>query len=793
MHHVKRKESKRHTLKVGAKGIAAAGLLNPATSGNFVAELGKVKVETASIVQLLSSQRPDDVQELVTTAQKALKTLDRLFARAGHSQATNVLQSKLLMDAVDKLNYIVTDYIDLLKDLTAKGTLAKTLTSSRGRRKFEQLNSALLVETTVLEELSEDMLASHDTEYQKLPQFDTTPEEKVEIDDPEGHALWVDLFGDTAFMVDVNKLVKGLMRALEVNLTTAERTILLLVFDPSNTGTISSLRWNEFLKGFGPMSACLHNLQSMLAKPWFHGFLSRDDATKLLEVEPVGTYMVRFSSTKPGSFSLAHTMAQGKVNHVIIHTRSNGFAIREDNAKEKLFPTVQHLVDAYEGILVQPYMQTFPRQLWWHGDISGDEASDLLKGRKPGTFLIRFSATQRGCFASSYVGQDGTIEKGLIVGSPTGYQMSGKTFTSMEEIVASLVHWGIFSEPYKNTTNEVNDKQRHKIVSEIVSTEVSYLRSLQTAIDLFLNEFRKNPKVKPEDTETIFGNIEQIVSLHTNMLQKLEAAMAHWDPDDTRLGGLFLELCPLLVPVYSPYVNNYTESIKLLDRLAENKQFAVWVRALLDKQREQNALSSFLITPVQRIPRYILLLADLAKHTPGAHSDYDDLSDAIEGLRRAAAAVNDSKRVQEDQLEVKQLMNKITDLGEDIAEMGRSLVREGRLIPLEEGKVKSSDYYVFLFSDMMLVTKRKGKLFKHKFKVPLVSAQVLSLPDAGGLKNQLRVASLEGEWTFVGDNPEDRDQWLAKMKNCVTKIQEQHSGNASVLAQSAKTAKMMGL
>jgi len=26
-------------------------------------------------------------------------------------------------------------------------------------------------------------------------------------------------------------------------------------------------------------------------------------------VEPQGTFMVRFSSTKPGSFSLAHTMA----------------------------------------------------------------------------------------------------------------------------------------------------------------------------------------------------------------------------------------------------------------------------------------------------------------------------------------------------------------------------------------------------------------------------------------------------------------------------------------------------
>jgi len=43
----------------------------------------------------------------------------------------------------------------------------------------------------------------------------------------------------------------------------------------------------------------------ILTQKWFHGFLSRKDADLLLLGEEVGTYLVRFSITRPGSFALA--------------------------------------------------------------------------------------------------------------------------------------------------------------------------------------------------------------------------------------------------------------------------------------------------------------------------------------------------------------------------------------------------------------------------------------------------------------------------------------------------------
>ena len=51
----------------------------------------------------------------------------------------------------------------------------------------------------------------------------------------------------------------------------------------------------------------------------------------------------------------------------------------------------------------------------------------------------------------------------------------------------------------------------------------------------------------------------------------------------------------------------------------------------------------YLITPIQRIPRYVLLLRDLFKHTPTSHPDYIDLAVACEKMEELASLVNRRK------------------------------------------------------------------------------------------------------------------------------------------------------
>jgi hypothetical protein len=65
---------------------------------------------------------------------------------------------------------------------------------------------------------------------------------------------------------------------------------------------------------------------------------------------------------------------------------------------------------------------------------------------------------------------------------------------------------------------------------------------------------------------------------------------------------------------YQSYMENYDDAVRTLNRLLKEKQE---LKTWLDFQQkcEGNNLQSFLISPVQRLPRYLLLLEQLKKNT----------------------------------------------------------------------------------------------------------------------------------------------------------------------------------
>ena len=56
------------------------------------------------------------------------------------------------------------------------------------------------------------------------------------------------------------------------------------------------------------------------------------------------------------------------------------------------------------------------------------------------------------------------------------------------------------------------------------------------------------------------------------------------------------------------------------------------------------SLDDLLIKPVQRIPRYLLFIKDLLKHTAASHPDHAPLQQALEELTGLAERVNESER-----------------------------------------------------------------------------------------------------------------------------------------------------
>jgi len=72
-------------------------------------------------------------------------------------------------------------------------------------------------------------------------------------------------------------------------------------------------------------------------------------------------------------------------------------------------------------------------------------------------------------------------------------------------------------------------------------------------------------------------------------------------------------------------------------------------------------LESLLILPVQRVPQYNMLFAELLKYTWKSHPEYKTLKTVVEMLRELGVSVNEKKREAEKIKKVRDLEAKVLD------------------------------------------------------------------------------------------------------------------------------------
>jgi len=217
------------------------------------------------------------------------------------------------------------------------------------------------------------------------------------------------------------------------------------------TKSVTRYKFSEFLKGFGPLEKALENVKKVVAAEWFFGFISASESKKFWEQQPVGTFLVRFSGSRPGAFVLDYLREPMKVRSVRLTSHpSGGFSALIEGGKERVFKSLHEVVETYTtmNVLVHPFSSDLPEKDWFYGDISSEEAETLLESQKYGTFLIRFS-NQPGCFAASFVGESNEIKKGLITKAQGGWQVKnqGMIFKTLDDLVAHYKKENIFSVP----------------------------------------------------------------------------------------------------------------------------------------------------------------------------------------------------------------------------------------------------------------------------------------------------------------------------------------------------------
>jgi len=194
--------------------------------------------------------------------------------------------------------------------------------------------------------------------------------------------------------------------------------------------------------------------------------------------------------------------------------------------------------------------------------------------------------------------------------------------------------------------------------------------------------------------------------------------MAKWFSEGQKLGDIFLLMTDFL-KVYTAYVNNYNLALKTLTELSQNAKIA---KLLQDARQVPECgnleLGSFLIMPIQRIPRYVMLLTDLYKHTPNDHKDYEDLKKALLKMENVADYVNQKKREAENLIGVLIISRHISDMANpnDLAQPHRRYVRQGPLSYSIGGK-SFKPRYAFLFTDSILFTTESTSIFQKLSRV----------------------------------------------------------------------------
>jgi triple functional domain protein len=159
----------------------------------------------------------------------------------------------------------------------------------------------------------------------------------------------------------------------------------------------------------------------------------------------------------------------------------------------------------------------------------------------------------------------------------------------------------------KEITEEKRKSARKKefIMAELLQTERTYVKDLETCIRVFLKEMESGngvPQGLIGKKDIVFGNIEEIYNFHEKIFLK-ELEKYETMPED--VGHCFV-MWEAEFNMYVSYCQNKPKSNNFIVQNA-----GTYFEDIQRKYKVEHALPAYLIKPVQRITKYQLLLKDL--------------------------------------------------------------------------------------------------------------------------------------------------------------------------------------
>ncbi|KAF9148815.1 hypothetical protein BG015_009439 [Linnemannia schmuckeri] len=236
---------------------------------------------------------------------------------------------------------------------------------------------------------------------------------------------------------------------------------------------------------------------------------------------------------------------------------------------------------------------------------------------------------------------------------------------------------------------------------------------------------------------------------------------------DWSVGDIFIEIAPFL-KMYSNYVKTYTSALTHInDCMNRNDRFTEFLKSTARRPECKNLdFQSYLMLPVQRIPRYRMLLEGLLRHTPEDHPDHRKLQTAFESMEQTANFVNETIRQHEMFGEMVGLQSKITGMNEPLIIPGRVMLKRGNVWKVCRRNVQLR--MIILFSDCIVWTSPSlnpldDTLTFHR-KVGLENCTVVGAEDPDPTKNAFQIMSPEKSSQVYVDTPREKEAWMVAIR-----------------------------
>uniref|UniRef100_A0A674K1M2 Rho guanine nucleotide exchange factor 11 n=1 Tax=Terrapene triunguis TaxID=2587831 RepID=A0A674K1M2_9SAUR len=273
---------------------------------------------------------------------------------------------------------------------------------------------------------------------------------------------------------------------------------------------------------------------------------------------------------------------------------------------------------------------------------------------------------------------------------------------------------------------------RQEVINELFATEASHLRILRVLDVLFYQRMKRENLLSREELGLLFPNLPDLIDIHNSLSESMKK-LREEGPIIKEIGDLMLsrfdgparEEIQQVAADFCSYQSIALELIKTKQR--KETRFQIFMQeAESNPQCRRLQLKDLIISEMQRLTKYPLLLENILKHTDGGTPEHKKLCRARDQCREILRYVNEAvKRAENrhrleayqkrlDATSLERTSNPLAAEFKNLDLTSRRMIHEGAL-SWRISKEKTLDLHVLLLEDLLVLLQKQDEKLVLKF------------------------------------------------------------------------------